>query len=191
MGGLVIYNLVAGAASRAGGSFVADARLITKVYFPRALLPLATGGAAVLDFVVGVVVLLGLAVAVGQPIGATIILAPLIVAFALALALTLGLAVAGLSAYYRDFGYALPFALQVLLYASPILYSIELIPPDLRYVYALNPLVALVESFRWSVLGTPAPDWQIIAIGLLSGCAIAVVSVATYARLERALTDVV
>jgi lipopolysaccharide transport system permease protein len=191
LSGLVLFGLFSSAASRSASSFVRDAAVITKVYFPRSVLPLATGSTAVVDFLVALVLLVVLAIVAGVPPSARLVALPLAAAAALGLGLALGLAVAALSARFRDFLIGIPFALQVALYASPVLYSTELVPPAWRAVYALNPLVALVEGFRWSVLGTPAPDSPTIVNGLLVAGALVVVALAIFDRAARDVSDVI
>jgi lipopolysaccharide transport system permease protein len=143
------------------------------------------------DFLVGFIVLIIVSLLLGLTVPLNILAAPLIISLVIGLALSIGMAAAALGAYYRDFAYALPFVLQVWLYATPVLYSPELIPSDLRPFLGLNPLVALVEAFRWSVLGTPFPPVTDIAAGLLTGTILAAASVLLFTRIQRNMTDVV
>jgi lipopolysaccharide transport system permease protein len=188
--GFVVFGLFSNAASRAGMAFLRDAQLVGKVYVPRPILPIAAGSATLLDFAVGLALALVLMLATGHVPPVAILLAPLVALAALVLGLGLGLAIAGLSAHYRDFAIAIPFAIQILLYASPVVYSSELIPAGLRDVYALNPLVAITESFRAAVLGTPAPGSAQLAIAAAIGAALVVLGVAIFNRTSRDLADV-
>jgi lipopolysaccharide transport system permease protein len=189
--GLVLYGLLSAAISRAGSSLIRDGQLIAKIYFPRALLPLASGTAGLIDFVVGLALLLVLMFAFGVPLTPAVIAVPFIVAFTLALALAVGSAVAALSAHYRDFGHLVPFALQLLLYGSPVAYSLEILPPSIANVVALNPFVPLVEAFRWALLGTPPPTLAQILLGTTAGVIVVIVSILIFSRASRDLADVI
>ena len=190
LSGLVMYGLFSNACSRAAASFLRDGQLITKVYVPRAVLPLAAGTAAAVDFAVGGAVVLVLMVAAGVAPTVVIVAAPLIAAVVLALGLALGLALAALSARYRDFAIAVPFLLQVLLYASPVVYSSELVPESLRAVYGLNPLVELIDAFRSSLLGTSGPTPVDLGLSLGIAAVAVVCAVFVFSRASRDMTDV-
>lgn len=191
LSGMVIYVFFSTAASRAGTSFLRDSALLTKVHFPRALLPLASGASAVVDFGVGVLVLVVIGAVIGTVPGMSFIAVPLVALGALILGLGLGFAVAALSARFRDFALALPFLLQLLLYASPVVYSVELIPESVRGIYALNPLVALIEAFRWALLGTVPPSLWHVAEGLATGAVVTLIGTYVYRRQSIDLTDVI
>jgi len=191
LSGLVIFGLFSNAVSRAGSSFIRDGQLVTKVYFPRSILPLASGSAATVDFLVGLAVVVALMLALGVLPSGVIIVVPLMATFALAIGLGLGMAIAALSARYRDFALAVPFILQVLLYASPVVYSAELVPESWRAVYSLNPLVAIIEGFRWALLGTPAPSPGEVLTALVTGSLIVAAGILVFSRASRDLTDVI
>lgn len=191
LAGLVVYGLFSNAVARSGTSFLRDGNLVTKVYFPRAVLPLAAGTAAIVDFLVGSLVLLVLMVALGQGFAVAIVTAPAIAIAVLSLGLAVGLAVSALTAHYRDFAIAVPFVLQVLLYGSPVLYSSELVPASLQGIYALNPMVGLIESFRSALLGTAPPSSADLAMAAASGVVLVGVCLVVYARASRDLSDVI
>lgn len=190
LSGLVLFGLFSNAASRAGNAFIRDGQLVSKVYFPRAILPLASGSAAIVDFAVGFVAVLILMLASGLVPTVAVLAAPVFALLALVLGLAFGLAIAALSAHYRDFAIAVPFALQVLLYASPVVYSLELVPVDVRAAYGLNPLVALTEGFRSTLLGTAYPSLGELAIGIGVGAIAVMLSVVVFSRVSRDLTDI-
>lgn len=191
LSGLVIFGLFSSAVSRAGTAFIRDGQLVTKVYFPRAILPLAGGSSAIVDFVVGLAVVLVLMAITGHIPTFAAVTIPLIAILMLALGLGVGLGVSALSAHYRDFALAIPFVLQVLLYASPVVYSAELVPPSLQALYWLNPIVAPIEAFRSALLGTPAPTVGQIAGSLLTGSAVVAVGVLVFSRVSRDLADII
>ena len=191
LSGLILYGLFSSTVSRAGGSLVRDGALVTKVYFPRELLPLAAGTAGLVDLLVGIGVLVVAMLLMGQPMDLRVIVLPVTVLLTLALALGLGMAVAALGARYRDVMLVVPFVLQLLLYASPVLYSLEVLPERLATLLAVNPLVPLIGAFRWSLLGTPPPTPEQIVLGAISGTVMAVAGIAVFSRASRDLADVV
>jgi lipopolysaccharide transport system permease protein len=191
LSGLILYGLFSSTVSRAGGSLVRDGALVTKIYFPRELLPIAAGTAGIVDFLVGLAVLVAATLLMGQPVDVRIVVLPLTALLTLVLALGLGMAVAALGARYRDVMLIVPFVLQLLLYASPVLYSLQILPERLVTVLAINPLVPLIGAFRWSLLGTPPPTPDQIVLGAISGTVMAVAGVAVFSRASRDLADVV
>jgi lipopolysaccharide transport system permease protein len=191
LAGLVLYGFFSGIVSRAGSSLIRDGSLISKIYFPRSILPLAAGIAAIVDLTVGLGVIVVFVIALGQPMTLAVLVLPVVVALTLTLALGLGLAVAALSARLRDVAYVVPFLLQLLLYGSPVVYSMEILPQSLANALAINPLVPLIEAFRWSILGTPAPNVTQIAIGTVSGLVMTVAGIGIFSRASRDIADVV
>lgn len=191
MSGLVIYTLFSGVVTRAGGSLVRDSQLVTRVYFPRAILPLASGSAAFVDFIIGLAVLMVVMIGLGHPPSVAALLVPIIAVITGCVGLAVGLAVSALMAHYRDFGHAVPFALQLLLYASPVVYSLELLPASATWLYGLNPLVPLIEAFRWALLGTPPPAMSHIVAGSITAVALVVVGVIVFSRVSRDVADVI
>ncbi len=187
--GLMGWNLFAGIVQRAGGSLVAEARLITKVYFPRVLIPCAAAASAAVDFCVSLVVMGVLIAWHGVWPGAWLWLLPPVVAVAFAGALGAGLWVAALNVRYRDFAYALPFLLQVWMYASPVVYSMELVSERWRPLFALNPMVGVIEAMRAALLGGPAPE----PLSLISSVALAVLVLFSglffFRRVERGFAE--
>jgi lipopolysaccharide transport system permease protein len=136
-------------------------------------------------------VVLVLIVGFGRPLTPALLSIPFIAASTLVLALGVGSAIAALSAHYRDFSHVVPFGLQLLLYGSPVAYSLELVPPSLANVIALNPLVPLVEAFRWALLGTAGPSEAQIVIGSASGLVMVTLGIVVFSRASRDLADVI
>lgn len=189
--GLVPWMFFANSITRSIGSVVAHAHLIPKVYFPRMLLPIAAVAAGVIDFSIGFAVLIGLSVWFGLVPGWTIVLAPLFAFLAMLTALAGGLWLAPLNARYRDIGHALPFLVQIAMFASPVAYPAALIPERWQWVYGLNPMVGVIEGFRWAVLGTALPNMTVV---MLSGVVVLVLLVTGamwFRHTERALADVI
>jgi lipopolysaccharide transport system permease protein len=191
LAGLVPWTLFSQGLVAAANSLVESAALLTKVYFPRLLFPLAAAGSHVVDFGVGLVLLCLFAILLGfPPIPTWIALAPLSL-LAIAAALAVGLWLAALNVRYRDFRYAIPFLVQIWFFATPIAYGTEALPESVRGLIALNPMTGVVEGFRWAITGaTPAPPMTV----LISTVATAFVffgGLAYFRRVERSFADVI
>jgi lipopolysaccharide transport system permease protein len=146
------------ALARSSVGLVSNANLISKVYFPRLILPLAAAATPLVDFCLTFVVLLGL-LAWYQVVPTTaIFLLPAFVFMAFLAAVAVSLWLSALNVKYRDVGHLIPFLIQVWMYASPVVYPLSLVPERWRILYGINPMVTVVEGFRWSLLGTPPPD---------------------------------
>jgi lipopolysaccharide transport system permease protein len=186
--GLVCWNLFAGVLQRSGNSLVAEARLVTKVYFPRLLIPLASACAVLVDFVVGLGVVVTLLAWFRVWPGVSLLLLPAALLLALVLAVGVGLWISALNVRYRDFSYALPFLIQVWMYASPVVYSTSLVPDTWRRYLALNPMTGALELFRVALLGgVPTPAFLLFSIG---SALVFIVSGALYfRRVERDFAD--
>jgi lipopolysaccharide transport system permease protein len=179
--GLMAWNLFNGVMQRAGNSLVAESKLITKVYFPRLIIPLAGALSALVDFTVALVLMVILLIAHHTWSGIWLALLPLALLVNLALAVGLGLWVSALNVRYRDFMYALPFLLQIWMYASPVVYGLSLVPVQWRPWFALNPMSGVLEAFRQAFLGVSSLDGWTIAASL-GGAMLALASGAVYFR---------
>jgi lipopolysaccharide transport system permease protein len=155
---LLPWQLFANALSRAAASTVGSANLLTKVYFPRLLIPLAAAATAVIDFVAGFAVLLAMLLFYGVWPGPAVLNLLWITPLALAAALGVGTWLAAMNVKYRDVGNAIPFLIQIWLYLTPVLYPARLVPTRWQAVWAMNPMAAVVEGFRWALLGLSAPS---------------------------------
>ena len=184
------WNLFAGGVQRAGNSLISDARLITKVYFPRAIIPMASTAAVLLDFAVAGVVMLFLMFLLQAPFAWTILTIPLLLLITLAVTVGMSLLFSALNVYYRDFAYALPFLLQAWMYASPVVYSSSLIPEKWQLLYGLNPLVGIINGFRWALLGGALPAASIVEAAVVAS-AMLFVGASVFQRVERSFADVV
>lgn len=190
--GLLGWNVFSSTLTKASTCLVHNAGLISKVYFPRLVLPLSTIYGSLVDFSVALALMGGLMVAFHILPSARIILLPVWLFFISLLALGLGLFSSALMVSYRDIQHVLPVALQFLLYASPIAYALSSVPPHLRGIYSLlNPLVSLLEAFRWSLLNVGSLDithlsWAcFLTIGVFIGGAF------SFKRMERRFADVI
>ena len=187
--GLLGWNLFAGILQRAGNSLVLESRLITKVYFPRLLIPLAAAGAALVDFLVGFVVLVGMLIWYGISAGTNWLLLPVALVLTLALAVGVSLWVSALNVKYRDFAYALPTLIQIWMYATPVVYGLSLVGESWVGWFSLNPMVGALELFRQSLLGVSSLTPELIVASSVFA-AVAVISGAYFfRRIEKEFVD--
>lgn len=189
--GMLPWTLFSQSLLRAGGSLVASSGLISKVYFPRVIIPVASTAAVLVDLGVTLVVMLGLMVYYGVPPGWALLLLPAFVALGLAAAVGVSLWVSALSVQYRDFIHTLPVLVQIWMYASPVVYSTSLIPERWQPIYALNPMVGLIECFRWSLLGRGTLSLPIVGLCLGMSALFLVTGALVFRRMERAFADVI
>ncbi len=179
--GLLGWNLFNGVLQRAGNSLVAESKLITKVYFPRLIIPLAGALSALVDFAVTLVLMLVLLAVYHVWAGWWLALLPAVLVLNLALAVGFGLWISALNVRYRDFMYAVPFLLQVWMYASPVVYGLSLAPEQWRRWFAFNPLCGVLEGFRQTFLGASALDGWTVGVAIVVA-AVALLSGALYFR---------
>lgn len=189
--GLLPWNVFAGALQRAGNSLVGDARLISKVYFPRMVIPIASSGAVLVDFAVAFVVMFVLLLLNRWTITLNILAVPFLLAITLLISVGVSLFISALNVYYRDFSYALPFIVQVIMYASPVVYSADLIPTPLQPLYAINPVVGVIEGFRWALLGRGDFPLLSLTISVVVGIALFIAGGLVFQRVEQNFADVI
>jgi len=189
--GMLVWTLFNGTLNRASGAMLGNEHLISKVYFPRLILPLATVGAALLDFLVSSVMLVVLLLVFWHLPGLSFLLIPWCVAIVLILALGVGMIAGALAVSYRDVGYIVPVALQFLLYLSPIAYPLAEVPEVYRALYSLNPLVPLLESFRWALLGVGELPIGGLVYATIVSLAVALAGTFVFRRMERRFADVI
>jgi len=189
--GLLAWNVFNGIMTRASSSLVMNRDLVSKVFFPRMLVPLATAYSTMVDFAVSLAFLGVLMIAYGVAPGISLVLLPVWTIMILLFAGGLGLVTAALMVRYRDVAYVVPFALQFLLYASPIAYSASLVPARYKVIYDVNPLTWMLSEFRWSLLNQPAPpNWQII-LSILVPIVVFVGGAIIFEQMERGFADVI
>jgi len=190
LAGLVPWTLFSQSLGAASTSLVGSQNLISKVYFPRLLLPASAAASYVVDFLVASAVLLVAMFVAGPPPSATFLLVPVLGLFAIAAALAVGLWLAAVNVRYRDVRFAMPFLIQLWFFASPVAYSSDLIPSQARAVFLLNPMTGVIEAFRWAALGGIRPD---VAIGVsaLATAGILIGGLAYFRRVERTFADTI
>ena len=189
--GLLAWNAFNSTLTKASGCLVGNAQLVSKVFFPRLVLPLSTVFSTVIDFGVALVVMALLLAVNRVPIHAGLLLLPVWLLLIVLLALGVGLYAAALMVSYRDIQFILPVLTQFLLYGSPVAYAFASVPARWHAVFALNPLTGLLEAFRWSLLGTgPPPPWMLL---YSAGAALAVFAggALSFKAMERRFADVI
>jgi lipopolysaccharide transport system permease protein len=191
LAGLVPWFFFAQSVNMAASSLVADANLLTKVYFPRLALPLARVLALTVDLCIAVAVLLAVMVLYGVGFSWAVLLAPAFLLLALIAALGVGCLLAALNVRYRDVATATPLIVQIGLFVSPIIYPSELVPGAWKYVYALNPMVTVIEGLRWSLLGNPDPNLAVYAVSVASALALFIAGFVYFRRTEQFFADVI
>lgn len=190
LSGLMIWLFVQSSITMASSSFVGNTNLVTKIYFPRLILPLAATIACVVDLLVSFVILVVLVVYYGVVPTRQILWVPVFVTLALILASSFGLLFSALNVRFRDVKFALPFLLQVWMIASPIFYPTAILPEKSKLIYALNPLSGIVEGLRSALFGTPF-DWQTIAISSLTLGVLTLLSLLVFRWMEDSFADLI
>ena len=191
MAGLVPWTFFANGLVQSSNSTVGSAQLIQKVYFPRLVIPVAAVLSGVVDFLLSFGVLIAMILAAGVSIGAGVLWLPLLLLLALATALGVGLWLAALNVLYRDVRYILPFVVQLWMFATPIAYPSSLLHEPWRTVYGLNPMVGVVEGFRWALLGTKTAPGPILVVSAVTSLAILIGGAYYFRRMERTFADIV
>ena len=188
--GMLPWTFFANAVTLAANSLVGSGHLISKVYFPRLLVPLAAIASGLLDFAIAFVGLLVMMAVYGVAPSAAMLAAPLFVAGTIAAAAGTGILFAALVVTFRDVRYIITFALQLWLFASPVLYPLDMIPARWRLLYAVNPMAGLVAGFRASVVGGPAPA-DVILVSSASAAVLLLAAVRYFVQVERRFADVI
>ena len=192
---LLPWQLFTFSLTESSASVVANQRLITKVYFPRLMLPIAAVGVGLLDFAISFVVLLCLiafyGVYDGVTIGAGIWTVPLWALLTVMTALGVGFWLSALNVKYRDIRYTLPFLAQLWFFATPVVYPTSIVPDAWRPLFALNPMVGVVDGFRWALLGSTAGPDATVMISIGAVLVILVGGLFYFRRMERTFADVI
>jgi len=188
---LVPWIYFSSTVTNAGMSLVSNSGLLTKIYFPRVILPAAAAISSLVDFLISSVFLVGFIVYYDIALGWNLLLWPVLVVQLMLLALGLGAFFAALNVKYRDIKYALPFFIQLLLFATPIIYPASMVPERFQWLLALNPLSALIEAFRYVVVPNRTVDWSVLGISMAITGALFIAGVAYFKSTEKAMADLV
>jgi lipopolysaccharide transport system permease protein len=188
---LLPWGVFSKALTDAGRSLVINRNMITKVYFPRLVVPLASVLSGVVDFLIAFIVLLGMMVYFQVTPSSAVWALPFLLILALITALGVGLWLSALNVIYRDVGYVLPFLTQFWFYITPVVYSSTEVPDKWRLIYALNPMTGVVEGFRWALLNTESAPGPMVAVSAVIAVVILISGMFYFRRMERTFADMV
>jgi lipopolysaccharide transport system permease protein len=191
LAGLVPWLFVAQSVSQSAESLVRDANLLTKVYFPRMVLPLSKVLSFLIDLVIAFGVLALFVAVYGANPGIGLALLPLFVLLAVVTASAVGMSLGALNVSYRDVIVVVPLLVQLWLFLSPVIYPASLIRGGWRYLYAVNPIVSVIEGVRWGFLGTQAPPAGGVAVSVVSAVILLAVAIYHFRRTERFFADII
>lgn len=187
--GLVIWTFFVNALANVTLSLTSNMNLVTKIYVPRLILPLVGAITPLLDLVVALLLLFVLMLLYSAPIYATILLVPFFVLAAMGFVMAIGLILAIINTRYRDIGYALPMLMRVLIYTTPVIYPIALVPQQWRWVYELNPMAHVVQGFRWCLLQDEPVNVPAFTVSLVLMLAVLAFSIVYFQRNQRTIVD--
>ena len=188
---LLPWNYFAQAISRSGISLVSNANLISKIYFPRLIVPISGALGPLVDFAISFVILLGMMVWYGIAPTWGVLALPFFTLLAVVTAVAVSLYLSALNVKYRDVGHAIPFLVQFWMYASPVVYSVNIIPQKWRLLYSLNPMVGVIEGFRCALLGKERPDFAVMAVGVVVASVLLLGGLIYFKRTERFFADII
>jgi lipopolysaccharide transport system permease protein len=189
--GLLPWQLFSYALTQSSNCLVQDAQVLSKVYFPRLIIPFASVIAGLLDFVIAFIVLVGIMFYYNIAPGWSIVTLPLFVLLALASALSIGLWLSALNVKYRDIRYTIPFLAQFWLFITPVAYAGSLVPPKWQALYAVNPMVGVVEGFRWALLGKSAPPGIMLLVSGVATTILLAGGLFYFRRMEKDFADII
>lgn len=190
--GLLPWQFFASAFSEASNSLISNASLVSKIYFPRLIVPTSAIVVALFDFLISGIILVGLMAWYGFAPGTQIVFLPLFIVVGVAIAFGAGFWIAALNVKYRDFRYVVPFIVQFGLYISPIGFSSAVVPENWRLVYSLNPMVGVIDGFRWAILGGDTPLYLpgfFLSLAVITG--VLIWGIVYFRKVERTFADVI
>ena len=193
--GLLPWTYFASSINKSSTCLVLNTNLVTKVYFPRMVIPISSVFSGFVDFAIGFLVLVVLMFYFRAPPTYTILFLPAFLLLAMVTALGFGLWLSALNVRYRDINYLVPFMIQIWMYLTPVIYGVELIPEPYRFLLALNPMTAVVEGFRWALLSphlgsAQAPGW-VLLISFLISISVLISGAVYFRRTERTFADII
>lgn len=187
---LLPWTLFAEGIARSTNSMISNANIMTKVYYPRLIMPISGILSPLVDFTIAFVILLGMMLYYGFTPTINVLFLPIFILLALASSLGVGLWLSALNVQYRDFQYTVPFLIQLWLFASPVVYPSSLLPEPYRMLFGLNPMAGVIEGFRWALLGTAPPSY-LIAVSALMVVVFLISGAFYFKRMEKIFADVV
>jgi lipopolysaccharide transport system permease protein len=187
---LLPWMFFANAISSSANSLVASSNLVSKVYFPRLIIPVSSAGGLLSDFAISTLILLAMMLWYGVGWSSNLLLAPFLVAGVIFIALGVGVLLAALNVAYRDFRYVIPFFVQVWMFATPVVYPASLVPAEWRWALFLNPMAGFIDGFRSAFLDRPF-DWPAIGISLAVSIVVFLFGVFYFEKVERRFADII
>jgi lipopolysaccharide transport system permease protein len=188
--GLLPWTFFSNAVNSSGNSLVGSSNLITKVYFPRMVIPIASVGSGLLDFVIAFGLLIVLMFYYNVSLSINILMLPVLIVLTGILAIGIGMWTSALNVKYRDIRHALPFLIQLGMFATPIIYPASIVPEKWRWLLFLNPLAGLIEAYRAAFFGRPF-DWLALGISAIVTFAILLYAAFIFKRMEKSFADII
>ncbi len=188
--GLLPWTFFSNAVTNSGNSLVGNSNLITKIYFPRMIIPMASVASGLLDFVIAFGLLVVLMFYYGVGLSINLLILPVLLVLTSLLAIGVGMWMSALNVKYRDVRYALPFLVQLGMFASPIIYPLSLVPEKWRWLMALNPLAGQIEAYRSAFFGKPF-DWLSLGVSAVLTFAVLIYSAYNFRRMEKSFADII
>jgi lipopolysaccharide transport system permease protein len=188
--GLLIWTFFSTAVTNSGNSLVGSANLITKIYFPRMIIPGAAVGAGLVDLALAFIIQIALMFYYRIAPTSQILMVPVLVLLVTMFAVSVGMWLSALNVKYRDIRYAIPFLIQLWLFVSPVIYPASMLPSKWRWILALNPLTGIIENFRAAVLGTRF-NWTALAVSAAITLTVLIGSAYSFRRMEKTFADIV
>lgn len=190
-GGLLIWTFFANSVTNSGNSLVSSSHLITKIYFPRLIIPAAAVAAGLVDLALAFIVQVGLMIYYHVALSWRLAMIPVLVAMATLLALGVGMWLSALNVKYRDIRYAIPFLIQLWMFASAVIYPFNMLPVKWQRIVMLNPVIGIVENFRVALFAHQSFNWKLLAITAVETMIILTYSAFSFRRMERHFADIV
>jgi homopolymeric O-antigen transport system permease protein len=190
-GGLLIWIFFSNSVTNSGNSLVGSSNLITKIYFPRMIIPAAAIAAGLVDLALAFVIQIALMIYYRIHLTWAILMVPPLVVLATLLALGVGMWLSALNVKYRDIRYAIPFLIQLWMFASPIIYPLSMVPAKWKWVLTLNPLTGIIHNFRIALFGNQPFDWKSLGVSALVTVVVLIYSAFSFRRMERHFADIV
>lgn len=189
--GLLLWVYFSGAVTNSGNSLVGSANLITKIYFPRLIMPLSSALAGILDYFIALSILVVMMLYYQIRFSPLLLLLPVLVILAFLAATGLGLWLSAINVKYRDVRYAIPFFIQLLLFATPVIYPTSILPEKYRWLLALNPMSGIIEAHRACILAHQPINWSSLGISIASTFLLFITGAFYFRRMERFFADII
>jgi len=190
-GGLLVWIFFSNSVTNSGNSLVGSANLITKIYFPRMIIPAAAVAAGLVDLALAFVIQVVLMIYYGVRVTWAITMIPVLVILVTLLALGVGMWLSALNVKYRDVRYAIPFLVQLWMFVSPIIYPVNMLPPKWQLALTLNPLTGIIQNFRIALFGNQAFEWKSLGISVVITFLVLIYSAFSFRRMEKHFADIV